>query len=76
MAGATTGFFGMRASGPALELDVQLRPGRAPSSDLRDRLHASLERYAPGLPSRLHLFAHAAFPAATTYERKHAYLPR
>jgi phenylacetate-CoA ligase len=76
VAGAVTGFFGMRASGPALDLDVQLRPGRAPSSGLRDRLHASLERYAPGLPSHLHLFAYSAFPTATSYERKHPYLTR
>jgi phenylacetate-CoA ligase len=76
VAGAVTGFFGMRARGPALELDVQLRPGRAPSSDLRDRLHASLERYAPGLPSHLRLFAYATFPTATTFERKHPYQTR
>jgi phenylacetate-CoA ligase len=76
VARAVTGFFSMRASGPALELDVQLRPGRVSASDLRDRLHASLARYAPGLPSHPRLLGHAEFPYSTTYERKHAYLTR
>ena len=76
VARAVTGFFDMRASGPALGLDVQLRPGRASASDLNDRLHASLDRYAPGLPSHVRLLGHAEFPYPTTYERKHAYLTR
>ena len=76
VARAVTGFFGMGANSTALRLEVQLRPGRAASHDLRDRLETSLERYAPGLPRHLRLFAHGDFPYPITYERKHPYLTR
>jgi phenylacetate-CoA ligase len=76
VARAVTGFFGVGANSTALKLDVQLRPGRAVSADLRNRLETSLERYTPGLPRHLRLFAYGDFPFPITYERKHPYLTR
>jgi hypothetical protein len=76
VARAVTGFFGVGANSTALKLEVQLRPGRAASADLRNRLETSLERYTPGLPRHLRLFAYGDFPFPITYERKHPYLTR
>ncbi len=75
VARAVTGFFSARLDGGALRLEVQLREGRKPGSELDDRLARALGSTLPaGARCTARFHESAAFPQRTTHERKHHYL--
>ena len=84
---SVTGFFRVSREGDALRMEVQLREGLAPGSEVprsevpksevEDRLAAALRAsLPPGLSARSRLFRAREFPQSTTHERKHHYIER
>lgn len=75
VARSATGFFRVRAQDGTIRMDVQLRDGGAPGSEVEDRLRAALRTTLPaGLPCHVGVYGEREYPQPTTHERKHHYI--
>jgi phenylacetate-CoA ligase len=74
---AVTGFFRAVPQNRGIHLDVQLREGARPGTEIEDRLATALRATLPaGIGRSVRFFATRDYPQPTTHERKHHYIER
>ena len=76
VARAATGFFRAAPGDGGIRMEIQLREGMRPGSELRAASPPLSGTVCPRASRPCELFAARHFPEATTHERKHHYLAR
>ena len=73
IAGMITGNFKLTHSGPAIQAEIQLRPGVSSHQSLADRLETHITAFSE-VPVTVTLFPFSEFPYPLDYEKKFKYI--